>query len=250
MAENKTVRLKISRRESPDKPAYWETFDVPWRPGMNVITALMDIQRNPVNAGGEATTPVTWECSCLEEVCGACSMKINGRARQACSALVDSLRQPIVLEPLSKFQIVRDLHVDRSSMFETLKRIKAWIQIDGTHALGLGPRVPIADQQTAYELSRCMTCGCCLDSCPQVNPRSAFIGPAAISQARLFNLHPSGAMMAEERQRAVMGPGGVTDCGNAQNCIKACPKNIPLTTSIAEMNRQTTRLALFGSLKK
>ena len=27
--------------------------------------------------------------NCLEEVCGACSMVINGRARQSCSAIVE-----------------------------------------------------------------------------------------------------------------------------------------------------------------
>ena len=48
-------------------------------------------------------TPVVWECNCLEEVCGACTMVINGKVRQACTALVDALPQPIVLEPMSKF---------------------------------------------------------------------------------------------------------------------------------------------------
>ena len=41
--------------------------------------------------------------NCLEEVCGACSMVINGRARQSCSAIVDQLEQPIRLEPMSTF---------------------------------------------------------------------------------------------------------------------------------------------------
>jgi succinate dehydrogenase / fumarate reductase iron-sulfur subunit len=37
-----------------------------------------------------------------------------------------------------------------------------------------------------------------------------------------------------------MGPGGIADCGNSQNCVKVCPKEIPLTESIAEIGRQTT----------
>ena len=58
---------------------------------MNVISALMEIRRNPVNAEGKKTTPVNWEMNCLEEVCGACSMVINGRPRQSCTALVDQV---------------------------------------------------------------------------------------------------------------------------------------------------------------
>lgn len=250
MAKSDKVQLKIRRCPGPDKAAYWEIFEVPYRAGMNVITALMDIQKTPVNAQGKTTTPVAWECSCLEEVCGACSMRINGRARQACSALIDDLKQPVMLEPLGKFPLVRDLHVDRKSMFDALIKVRAWIDIDGTHAIGPGPRMGQKEQEIAYDLSRCMTCGCCLDACPQVNSRSAFIGPSAISQARLFNLHPTGSRFAENRLRALMGDGGVTDCGNAQNCIHACPKEIPLTTSIAEICRQTTRLAIFGSLNR
>ena len=37
-----------------------------------------------------------------------------------------------------------------------------------------------------------------------------------------------------------MGKGGIAECGMAQNCVKACPKGIPLTTSIAAMQRETT----------
>ena len=66
--------------------------------------------------------------NCLEEVCGACSMVINGRARQACSAIVDQLEQPIRLEPMVH-SVIRDLQVDRTRMFDNLKRMKAWIQL-------------------------------------------------------------------------------------------------------------------------
>lgn len=243
------VILKIQRRE-PGQGPRWEQFALPNRDGMNVISALMDIRKNPVTATGAPTTPVQWECNCLEEVCGACSMRINGRTRQACTALISQLKQPVILQPMAKFPVVRDLQVDRSSMFDALKKIKAWIPIDGTHPIGPGPRMSQEDQQTAYPLTRCMACGCCLDACPQVNGRSRFIGPSALNQVHLFNIHPTGRMIQEERLRAVMGPGGATDCGNAQNCVQSCPKNIPLTTSIAEVNRQTTRLAIFGRLKE
>jgi succinate dehydrogenase / fumarate reductase iron-sulfur subunit len=156
----------------------------------------------------------------------------------------------ITLEPMSKFPVIRDLVVDRSRMFEDLKRVKAWIQIDGSHALGPGPRQSQESQEQAYPLSRCMTCGCCLEACPQVHPSSGFVGPAAISQVRLFNLHPSGAMHAAERLDSVMGAGGIEDCGKAQNCVEVCPKEIPLVDSIASVGRDTTRRMLFGWLLK
>jgi succinate dehydrogenase / fumarate reductase iron-sulfur subunit len=251
--DERRVRLKVRRRDAPGEVSYWQSFSVPWRPRMNVISALMEIQRNPVTATGERVTPVSWECVCLEEVCGSCTMVINGRARQSCSALIERVSpdgEVITLEPMTKFPVIRDLVVDRSRMFEDLKRVKAWIQIDGSHALGAGPRQAPESQEVSYPLSRCMTCGCCLEACPQVSASNDFVGPAAISQVRLFNLHPSGAMHAADRLDAVMGEGGVEGCGKAQNCVEVCPKEIPLVDSIAAVGRETTKRMLFGWLLK
>ena len=234
------VVFKIKRQKSPQESPVWETFTVPAKPGMNVISALMEIQKNPVTNRGEKTSPVTWDSNCLEEVCGACTMVVNGKVRQACSALVEQLDQPITLEPMTKFPLVRDLVVDRSRMFEALKKVKAWIPLDGSWDMGPGPKQAPETQEKAYVLSECMTCGCCLEACPNVNTKSPFIGAAAISQVRLFNMHPTGKFHAAERLEALMGEGGIHECGNAQNCAAVCPKEIPLTTSIAQMNRDVT----------
>ena len=246
----KTVHLKIKRQDSLQDSPRWEEFKVAYRPGANIISVLMEIQRRPINAKGQKTTAVIWDCNCLEEVCGACTMKINGKAMQACSALIDQLKQPIVLEPLTKFPLVRDLIVDRTIMFTNLRKIKGWIEIDGTYDKGPGPAVSQEVQEKIYPLSRCMTCGCCMEACPNVSQKSKFIGPAPISQVRLFNAHPTGAMKKGERLETLMGEGGISECGNSQNCARACPKEIPLTTSIADVNRQITLYSFFRFFDK
>jgi succinate dehydrogenase / fumarate reductase iron-sulfur subunit len=241
---NKTVLLKIKRQATPDADAQWEDFELPWKPGMNVISAMMDIALNPVTRDGKQTTPITYDSNCLEEVCGSCSMRINGRARMACSALIDQLDQPIKLEPLSKFPVVRDLAVDRSVLFENLKRVKAWVPIDGTYDLGSGPRMYPQDQEEAYPYSRCISCCCCMEVCPQFNEKTGFVGAAAIGQVALFNQHPTGQVLKEERLAALMGDGGIADCGYAQNCVEACPKDIPLTKAIADVGGQVMKKAV------
>lgn len=254
MPDKRNIRLKVLRQDGPEQNGTkrWEEFSVPWHPQMNVISALMEIQKNPVTADGKKVAPVVWESSCLEEVCGACTMIVNGRVRQACSALVDQVAPDgtLTLAPMTKFPLVRDLVVDRARMFEDLKRVKAWVDLDGSHELGPGPRQAPASQEDAYPLSRCMTCGCCLEACPQINAHSSFIGPAAINQVRLFNIHPSGKMHATDRLESLMGEGGIGDCGKAQNCVEVCPKEIPLVDSIAIVARQTTKHMLFGWLLK
>src|ERR1700690_1275368 len=208
MSEKKTVLFKNKPQPNPNVRPHWEEFELPWHSGMNVISSLMEIAANPVTREGKATTPITYDSNCLEEVCGSCAMLINGRARMACSALVDKLEKPIRLEPLSKFPVVRDLAVDRSVLFENLKRVKAWVPIDGTYDLGPGPRQTAEAQEQAYPLSRCISCCCCMEVCPQFNDDTGFVGAAAISQVRLFNIHPTGAALAGERVTGLRGDGG------------------------------------------
>jgi succinate dehydrogenase / fumarate reductase iron-sulfur subunit len=238
------IELHVRRQDSPTANHYWEEYEILYQPRQNVISVLMQIAKDPKTRQGKATSPIIYDRACLEEVCGSCAMRINGVSRMACTALIDSFEQPIKLEPLGKFPVLRDLAVDRRQMFDALKRVRAWVPIDGTHDLGPGPRMPEPEREIAYHFSQCITCGNCLDVCPQVNDRSNFIGAAAIAQARLFNTHPTGAMNASERLEALMADGGLDDCGNAQNCARACPKSIPLTTAIAEMYRAVTLYGL------
>ena len=51
----------------------------------------------------------------------------------------------------------------------------------------------------------------------------------------MLNSNPIGAMNAGQRLDALIDEGGIQVCGNAQNCVRVCPKEIPLTTSIGRM---------------
>src|SRR5688572_8923292 len=79
------VELRIRRRDNPEALPRWEEFAIPYRPNLNIISCLMEIRKNPITKDGRRTTPVVWDMNCLEEVCGICTMVINGRVRQSCS---------------------------------------------------------------------------------------------------------------------------------------------------------------------
>ncbi len=261
-----TFDVRVLRQDAPDKSSYWEVHRVEYEPDMNVISALQKIAAKCETASGRKVTPVAWECNCLEEVCGACTMLINGCVRQACSALVDRLLEErpgsIELRPMSKFPVIRDLMVDRCRLFRALQKVKAWVPVDGYYDMGSGPQQSRETQEQIYPLSQCMSCGCCLEACPQFTKLDitrregesdeefqarcsaafdrGFIGAHAISQAVLFNSHPTGHRNAGERLEALTSEGGIQVCGNAQNCVAVCPKEIPLTTSIARVGRDVT----------
>ncbi|HEV8050886.1 MAG TPA: 2Fe-2S iron-sulfur cluster-binding protein, partial [Parachlamydiaceae bacterium] len=74
-----TFILKVYRGSPGNQ--YWEEFTLKRVPAANIISSLMEIQKNPFNKNGEKVAPVVWEQGCLEEVCGSCSMLINGKPR-------------------------------------------------------------------------------------------------------------------------------------------------------------------------
>ena len=115
------IKVRVRRQDGPDEKPYWELHQLKYEPELNVISVLQKIAAQATNSDGRKVAPVAWDCGCLEEVCGSCTMQINGRVRQSCSALVDQLLaendDEIVLEPMSKFPVLRDLVVNRQRLF-------------------------------------------------------------------------------------------------------------------------------------
>jgi succinate dehydrogenase / fumarate reductase iron-sulfur subunit len=269
-AASREINVRVLRQDGPGQSSYWERHRVDYEHDMNVISVLQKIAAQARTIDGRAVAPVAWDCNCLEEVCGSCTMLINGRTRMACSALVDRLLEDnpdeIELRPLSRFPVVRDLFVDRTRLFQGLKKIKGWLPVDGYYNAGPGPRQSQEQQQTIYPISECISCACCLEACPQYSKielsrrdgesddqfearksaahERSFIGAAVIAQAMRFNYDPTGKLNKNERLEALMSEGGIQMCGNAQNCVAVCPKEIPLTREIARAGRATTLHAL------
>ena len=146
--------VRVLRQNGTGQTSYWERHRVPYELDMNVISVLQRIAAKAETVDGKRVAPVCWDCNCLEEVCGACTMVVNGRVRQACTALVDRLMEEnpkeIELQPMTKFPVVRDLVVDRDRMFRALQRVKAWIPVDGYYDMGPGQRQSRAEIGRAH----------------------------------------------------------------------------------------------------
>ena len=125
---------------------------------MNVISAMMEIAANPVTADGRPTTPITYDSNCLEEICGSCAMRINGKARMACSALVDNLGT--AHQDRAALQIPARPRSRRSTAPSSSKTYarQSLGPVDGTYDLGSGPRVFPQQQEANYPLSNCISC--------------------------------------------------------------------------------------------
>ena len=196
--DGRMVHLSIRRQDGADQPETrrWEEFEVPYLPQMNVISALMEIQKNPQTTDGKKVAPVVWEAACLEEVCGSCTM-IDQRTRAA--GVLGARRSDRAERRDDHARADDQVPARARSHRRSLAHVRGPEAREGVdrsrrHARARpGPaRVARRTRKRRYPLSRCMTCGCCLEACPQSTTRRRSSAPAAINQVRLFNLHPSG----------------------------------------------------------
>ncbi len=211
------ITIEVLRRENAESAPHWERFSCEADSSATVMTALID--RN-AQLAAEGKPVIAYECSCLQKKCGACAMVVNGRPCLACDAkLLDVQKKGVILvEPLRKFPVIADLIVDRHILYENLKALHIWLEseciADGKQA------------ELAYEASRCLQCGCCLEVCPNFCPGDTFFGMAAfVPTARLLSeLPPSelGQLRRVYRKHIYEG------CGKSLSCRNICPAGLDI----------------------
>lgn len=223
------MNVKILRQLAPGTEPYWETFtyDGPENNSVAGVLDYINYHDDITDVTGRRTTRIGWECSCLQGVCGACAMVINGSPALACETFVKDLRgDEIEIRPLRKFPVIHDLLVDRSSIQENLKETDVYI---GEYQPSAGE-----DHSLQYAAAKCLKCGLCLEVCPNyVNGKSFFGATYAVD-----------CYLVASRNREKAGEIGKAyaehfgrDCSKSLSCMEVCPAGIPTLAAIARMNR-------------
>jgi succinate dehydrogenase / fumarate reductase iron-sulfur subunit len=252
------LRVRVFRQDARERveTRRIEEFEVERAPEMTVADVLSALTRQPVTLGGARVAPIAWESWCLDETCGVCAMRIQGRARLACHTRVADVvqkAQPLELAPLARFPLVRDLVVDRALMVDGLRRLLPPTLADNAapwaapwaarlapeHAAPLREDPARAEAQLA--LARCTSCGACLEACPEWGPQADYVGAAALNRARFGLGAPRALGERAERVAALMTEGGLADCGKAEVCVEVCPESVPLVDSLLALGAETRR---------
>ena len=219
------IQMEILRRENADASPFWENFSYETDGSDTVMTALISLNER---LAAEGKRCIRYECSCLQKKCGACAMVINGKPCLACDAkLTDVQRKGVIrVEPLRKFPVISDLIVDREILFENLKTLQVWL-VSECIAKGKGAEL-------AYEASRCLQCGCCLEVCPNFCPGERFYGMAAfVPTARLLS-----ELSGEERKRLykLYREHIYEGCGKSLACRNICPAGLQIDKLLVHSN--------------
>lgn len=223
-------RLEILRYDADqdDQPRFQTyTLSVPGQ--TSVLEALLKVQ-------DEQDPSLAFRYACRGAVCGSCAMSINGRLDLACRVQLKNLRSDrVVLEPLPRFEIIKDLVVDMTPFWEKYERIRPWLHAE----------IPVAQQSRMSERQRdkidqyvnCILCGLCYAACPVASSNLDFTGPAALAKLYRFLADPRerahGRALEQEDTQA-----GMWGCRTITRCIQACPKNVRPTDGITGVRRR------------
>ncbi len=244
--------LIVERQDALEKPETRrsEAVHVTCTPDTSVQAALILARSAQDGTPSPQGGSIAFEGECLEAVCGACAISINGRVALACSTLIGEVcdkQQRVRLAPMKKFPLIRDLVVDRSRIARMLSNVPVAGPATPGAVLAHTPHSATEALELAG-LDQCHRCGACLEACPQYGMHSEFVGAATLHEVRVRNSAPGGKHERRERIEAMMAPGGVQHCGKAQNCVEVCPRDLPLVDSIQNVARETSKRLLFGWL--
>jgi succinate dehydrogenase / fumarate reductase, iron-sulfur subunit len=191
--------------------------------GMVVLDALHRIQAE--QAGDLA---LRWNCKAGK--CGSCSAEVNGMPRLLCMTRLNELPldEPVTVEPMKAFPIVRDLVTDVSWNFEVKKRIKPFQPRppdapDGTW------RMAQADVDRVMEFRKCIECYLCQDVCHVLRDHhmhDRFIGPRFLVHAAALEMHP---LDEADRRDELREAHGIGYCNITKCCTRVCPEGITIT---------------------
>jgi succinate dehydrogenase / fumarate reductase iron-sulfur subunit len=191
--------------------------------GMVVLDAVHQIQATQAN-----DLACRWNCKAGK--CGSCSAEINGQPRLMCMTRLDqvSLDQPVVIEPIQAFPLIKDLVTDVSWNYRVKKTIKPFKPRppdapDGTW------RMSQEDVDRVQEFRKCIECFLCQDVCHVLRDHhlhEEFVGPRFLVHLATLEMHP---LDTEDRVKELRDKHGIGFCNITKCCTKVCPEHITIT---------------------
>jgi len=238
------AKIIVKRFDPKTGRFYNKEYKVPYKKDTMVLDALIYIKEN-------IDRDLTFRYSCRMAVCGSCGMAINKRPALACETPVASLSQPIYIEPLYNFPIIKDLVVNIDDFLNKLVKIKPYIikkskEPEGEH-------IVFSEQQELFRYaSVCINCLLCYAACPVYGEDEKYFGPAALSLIYRYYMDPRDEGK-DERIKVALEKDALWKCTFIGECSEVCPKgvdpafNIQRLKLIVSMN--TLKSLIFPKLK-
>ncbi len=234
MSQRKKVTLKTFRfNTETDYLPYYKNYEMEVGKDELILDLLNRIK-------WEHDGSFSYRRSCRHGICGACAIKVNGKATLACKQnaleLVELFGDELVIEPSSKKRAIKDMIIDKADFWEKHATVKPYV------VSYIDPHPKAESTQSISEFDNfldsdlCIQCGACHYSCPALEVNDAFLGPAALNAAYRFTIDPRDKAGDERLKITAKSASGVWDCVKCFECAEACPKEIDPIAKIGKLH--------------
>ena len=179
--------------------------------------------------------------SCRHGICGACAIKVNGRATLACKESMNDMialfGNELTIDPLSKKRAVKDMIIDKGDFWEKHDAVKPYLISDIDENPEQEHLVSPKEADKVDDADLCIQCGACHYACPVVEVNEDFFGPAAFAKAYRFEADVRDAASDVRLQEVHQEKQGVWDCVKCFECAQACPKDVNPIDKITSLHQ-------------
>jgi succinate dehydrogenase / fumarate reductase iron-sulfur subunit len=194
-------------------------YQVPIAPGMVVLDAVHYIQGHHA-----PDLAVRWNCKAAK--CGSCSAEINGRPKLMCKTRMDDLPtdEPITVNPMKSFPIIKDLVTDVSWNYKINKKIPPF-----TPRPNVEWKMQQEEVDRVQEFRKCIECFLCQNTCHVLRDHEKheqFGGPRFFVRIAGLEMHP---LDGESRTSLLKNELGIGFCNITKCCTEVCPEDIHIT---------------------
>src|SRR5438270_3333373 len=211
------VTLRVFRGNNDRGAA--QDYTVPVAPGMVVLDALHYIQGHLAS-----DLAVRWNCKAAK--CGSCSAEVNGKPRLTCKTRVDALPmdEPIVVNPIKSFPVIKDLVTDVAWNYRVNKKIQPF-----TPKPNVEWKMDQREVDRVQEFRKCIECFLCQNVCHVLRDhekQEQFSGPRFFVRVAGLEMHP---LDSANRTELLKNELGIGLCNITKCCTEVCPEDIHIT---------------------
>ena len=201
----------------------YKTYTTEIEEGMVVLDAVHQVQAESAN-----DMACRWNCKAGK--CGSCSAEVNGMPKLMCMTRLSDLdlSEPVTIEPMQAFPVIKDLVTDVSWNFEVKKKIKKFNPRPADNPDGTW-KMAQEDVDRIQEFRKCIECFLCQNVCHVLrdhHKHDEFVGPRFFVHVAQLEMHP---LDTEDRVEELKKAEGIGYCNITKCCTKVCPEHITIT---------------------
>jgi succinate dehydrogenase / fumarate reductase iron-sulfur subunit len=232
--ETKKVTIKAFRfNKETDYLPYYKTYEMEVGKDELILDLLNRIK-------WEHDGSFSYRRSCRHGICGACGIKVNGKAVLSCKQnaleLTELFGDELVFEPQSTKRAIKDMIIDKGDFWEKHAKVKPYVEADVDPHPESETLMTPEQVENFLDADYCIQCGSCHYACPVIEVNEDYLGPAAFAAAYRFTVDPRDEAEIERLEITAELGSGVWDCVKCYECAEACPKDVNPIEKITKLH--------------